>query len=138
MTENRRAEAAGERARSLRKRQTVSEGLLRAKQLCGLKFRRQHPIKSWIVDFACPEQMLIVEIDGGYHDNVVEDDLQRQEHLESAGWKVIRFSDKDVEEDAEMVARAIARELNLEHAFSPRKTTGSGISSIKATKKRGI
>jgi leucyl-tRNA synthetase len=48
--------------------------------------------------------MLVVEIDGGYHDNVVEDDLKRQEHLESIGWKVIRFSDKDVEEDAEAVA----------------------------------
>ena len=129
-----------ERARSLRKTQTVSEGLLwsvlRARQLCGLKFRRQHPIEPWIVDFACPEQMLVVEIDGGYHDNVVENDLKRQEHLESMGWKVIRFSDKDVEEDAEAVARAIARELNLEYEFSPRKATGSGMSSIKETKKR--
>ena len=87
MTENQPVETAGERARSLRKRQTVSEGLLwsllRAKQLCGLKFRRQHPIEPWIVDFACRERMLVVEIDGGYHDNVVENDLKRQEHLES-------------------------------------------------------
>ena len=140
MTEHQPNQEAGERARSLRKRQTVSEGLLwsvlRARQLCGLKFRRQHPIEPWIVDFACRERMLVVEIDGGYHDNVVDNDLKRQEHLQSMGWKVIRFRDKDVEEDAEAVARAIARELNLEYEFSPRKTTGSGMSSIKKTKKK--
>ena len=140
MTDNQPRQESGERARSLRKRQTVSEGLLwsvlRARQLCGLKFRRQHPIEPWIVDFACRERMLVVEIDGGYHDNIVENDLKRQEHLQSMGWKVIRFRDKDVEEDAEAVARAIARELNLEYEFSPRKATGSGMSSIKETKKR--
>ena len=80
--------------------------------------------------------MLVVEIDGGYHDNVVENDLQRQEHLASMGWKVIRFSDKDVEEDAEAVARAIARELNLEYEFSPRKATGSGMRRSNITKNR--
>src|SRR5262245_8909613 len=96
------------RARSLRKTQTISEGLLwsvlRAKQLCGLRFRRQHPIEPWIVDIACPQRMLVVEIDGSYHDNIVEEDLQRQKHLEALGWKVIRFTDKEVEEDSEAVA----------------------------------
>src|SRR6056297_2221334 len=91
------------RARALRKTQTRSEGLLwsvlRAKQLCGLKFRRQYPIETWIVDFACPEKMLIVEVDGGYHDHVTEADLKRQQKLEALGWKVIRFSDAEVEED---------------------------------------
>jgi len=139
MTDKQAKREAGERARSLRKTETVSEGLLwsvlRARQLCSLKFRRQHPIDPWIVDFACPEQMLVVEIDGGYHDNVVEDDLKRQRHLESMGWKVLRFSDKDVEEEAEAVAHAIARELDLEYKFSPRKATGSGMRSIDATKK---
>ena len=52
------------------------------------------------------------------------------------GWKVIRFSDKDVEEDAEAVARAIATELNLEYEFSPRKAAGSGIRSISASEKK--
>ena len=130
----------GERARSLRKTQTVSEGLLwsvlRARQLCGLKFRRQHPIEPWIVDFACPEKMLVVEIDGGYHDYMVENDLKRQEHLVSMGWKVIRFTDKDVEEDADAVARAIARDLDLEYEFSPRQATGSGMHSSNITKNK--
>ena len=80
--------------------------------------------------------MLVVEIDGGYHDDVVEHDLKRQEHLESMGWKVLRFTDKDVEEDVEAIARTIARELNLEYEFSPRKATGSGMKSINDTKQR--
>jgi 5-methyltetrahydrofolate--homocysteine methyltransferase len=80
--------------------------------------------------------MLVVEIDGGYHDHVVEKDSKRQQHLESMGWKVIRFRDKDVEKDTEAVARAIAKELNLEYEFSPRKATGSGMMSIHATRKR--
>jgi very-short-patch-repair endonuclease len=140
MKENEPNRESDERARSLRTTHTVSEGLLwsvlRARQLRGLKFRRQHPIEPWIVDFACPQQMLVVEVDGGYHDNVAENDLKRQEHLESRGWKVIRFSDRDVEVDAEAVARAIARELNLEYEFRPRKATGSGMRHINTRPKR--
>ena len=44
-------------------------------QLCGLKFRRQHSIEPWVVDFVCPAQKLVVEIDGGYNDNIVEYDF---------------------------------------------------------------
>jgi leucyl-tRNA synthetase len=120
-----------EQARSLRQSQTKSEGLLwsllRAKQVCQLKFRRQYPIESWIVDFACPKEMLIIEIDGGYHDHTVDADLRRQRALESLGWKILRFSDKQVEEDAEAVALAIARELNIPYTFHRRKATGSGM-----------
>jgi very-short-patch-repair endonuclease len=60
---------------------------------------------------------VVVEIDGGYHDNVVEKDLKRQRRLESMWWKVIRFNDKDVEVDVEAVARAIARVLNLVEGY---------------------
>ena len=131
MTENQPHSGVSTRTRSLRTSQSTSEGLLwsvlRAKQLCGLKFRRQHPIEPWIVDFACPQKMLVVEVDGGYHDNVVEDSL---------GWKVIRFTEKEVEDDAEAVARSIARELNLRYEFIPRAATGSGMKNINAPKKR--
>ena len=140
MTEDQTNPDNATRARSLRKTQTISEGLLwsvlRGKQLCGLKFRRQHPIESWIVDFACPQKMLVVEIDGNYHDNVVEADLKRQKKLEDLGWKVIRFTDKEVEEDSEAVARAITRELNLPYEFRPRKAKGSGMKNINAPKRR--
>ncbi|WP_417731158.1 endonuclease domain-containing protein [Rosistilla oblonga] len=128
------------RARALRQTQTASEGLLwsvlRAKQLCGLKFRRQHPIHPWIVDFACPQMMLVVEIDGGYHDSVLSDDLKRQKHIESLGWQVLRFTDKQVEEDAEAIARAITYELGLPYKFKPRKAIGSGMKSVKRSTER--
>ncbi len=140
MSENQPPSEVTTRARSLRTSQTTSEGLLwsvlRAKQLCGLKFRRQHPIGPWIVDFACPPKMLVVEVDGGYHNDAVEDDLKRQKHLEALGWKVIRFTDKEVEEDAEAVALSIARALNLPYEFVPRTATGSGMKSVNAPQKR--
>jgi adenine-specific DNA-methyltransferase len=60
------------KARALREAQTQAESLLwnvlRARRLCGLKFRRQFPIAPFIVDFACVARKLVVEIDGGYHD----------------------------------------------------------------------
>ncbi|QDV55150.1 endonuclease domain-containing protein [Rosistilla oblonga] len=130
------------RARSLRQTQTVSEGVLwsvlRAKQLCGLKFRRQHLIGPWIVDFACPQKMLVVEVDGVYHDGVVDEDLRRQQHLRSLGWQTIRFTDKEVEEDAEAVARAIACKLNLPYEFKNRKATGAGMKSVNHPKQRRL
>ena len=105
------------RARNRRQAKTKSEGLLwsvlRAKQLCGLKFRRERPIGPFIVDFACVSRKLVVEIDGGYHDETVERDRTRQELIERAGWEVIRFTDKEVEGDAEAVARAIAKHIGI-------------------------
>lgn len=105
------------RARSLRKSQTESEGLLwsllRSKQLCGLKFRRQHPIGPYFADFACPSHHVVVELDGEFHDHIQEDDLRRQRILESQRWKVVRFANDDVVKDAEAVARSIAKQLGL-------------------------
>ena len=96
-------------ARERRKQATVSEGLLwsilRARQLCNLKFRREHPICGFIADFACEEQKLVVEIDGGYHDQTAEKDLARENALRELGWNVARFSD----EDAEAVGRSCNR-----------------------------
>ncbi|MEZ6062453.1 MAG: endonuclease domain-containing protein [Planctomycetaceae bacterium] len=126
--------------RRRRQNQTRSEGLLwsvlRARQVCGLKFRREHSIENWIVDFACVAKMLIVEIDGGYHDATAESDLQRQRKLELLGWTVLRFSDKDVEHNAEAVAFAIARELGLEYEFKDRVKTGSGMKTRRAPSPR--
>ncbi|MGZ0168772.1 MAG: endonuclease domain-containing protein [Planctomycetales bacterium] len=127
------------RAQSLRDTQTKSEGLLwsilRAKQLCGLKFRRQYPIGPWIADFACQSQMVVVEIDGGYHDVTSEEDLRREKHIRQLGWDIVRFTDKDVEEDAEAVARAIAQRLRLPYEFQKRNATGAGMNSVNAAKK---
>jgi very-short-patch-repair endonuclease len=113
-----------EHARDLRKRQTKAESLLwytlRGRRLCGLKFRRQYPIKPYIADFACVARNLIVEIDGGYHDDMYQDDVARQHKIESEGWVVIRFSNEDVLDDVEAVAIAIARRLELEPEFRGR------------------
>ena len=126
-------------ARSLRENQTKSEGLLwsilRARQLCGLKFRRQHPIGPWVTDFACPEKMLVIEIDGGYHDETSDEDIRRQENIQDLGWTVLRFTDKEVEQDAEALVRAIAKELNLPYEIKKRRATGSGIMNVKGRKK---
>ena len=112
-------------ARDLRARQTKAESLLwyvlRGRRLCDLKFRRQFPIVPFIVDFACLEKNLIVEIDGGYHDCIYEKDTSRQEKIEAKGWDVIRFSNEDVLGDVEAVAIAIARRLGLEPEFRKRR-----------------
>ena len=100
--------------------------------MCGLKFRREHPIGPFIVDFACVAKKLVVEIDGGYHDQTVETDLSRQEFIKREGWNVIRFTDKDVEGDAEAAARAIAKHIGVEYEFVRRKGGGSGQKSIHA------
>ena len=125
-------------ARERRQNKTVSEGLLwsvlRARQLCGLKFRREHSIGPYITDFACLSHHVVVEVDGGCHDLTIESDLQRQAYLKSEGWKVIRFNDKDVEEDTEAVARAIAKEVGLEYRFERRGGRGSGMDSVYAKK----
>jgi very-short-patch-repair endonuclease len=68
--------------------------LLRAGRIDGLKFRRQHPVGPYIVDFACDLLRLVIEIDGGIHtrDDVTLDDHYRQVEIESLGWTVMRFS----------------------------------------------
>ncbi len=70
---------------------------LRGKQL-GCKFRRQHGIGKFIVDFYCPELKLIVEIDGDIHgfDKQIKKDGERQKFLESLNFKVKRYSNNDV------------------------------------------
>ncbi|MBN1851146.1 MAG: endonuclease domain-containing protein, partial [Pirellulales bacterium] len=109
--------------RELRKRSTEAESLmwylLRAHRLEGLKFRRQHSIGPFIVDFACVEKRVIVELDGEYHDQIFHKDQHRQRWLEREGWQVIRFSNDEVLEDVEAVAIAIQRHLSLDSP-SPR------------------
>ena len=129
-----------QRARSLRRQQTQSEQLLwnvlRSKQLCNLKFRKQHPIPPFYADFACAGKKLVVEIDGDYHDHVGEEDLSREAFLRGLGWDVIRFSDKEVMENVEAVARGIAKHLGLEYEFRKRMGTGSGMDNVKSLCKR--
>ena len=121
------------RARKLRRTQTKSESLLwnvlRAKQMCNLKFRRQHPIGPFFADFACVAKKLVIEIDGGYHDLVAESDMSRQAFLENEGWNVIRFADEDIVHDVDVVVQAIAAQLGLRYEYKNRSQAGSGMNA---------
>ena len=81
-------------ARHLRRNLTDAERLvwhhLRNRALAGAKFRRQHPIGPYIVDFACIEAHVIVELDGGQHGREAPD-RYRTAALEARGWRVLRF-----------------------------------------------
>ena len=101
-----------ERARELRRDMTPAErvlwGRLRNRQLEGLKFRRQHPLGRFIVDFCCAQHRLIVEVDGGVHRNQREYDEARTQVLQAHGYRVLRFSNEAVLGDVEAVLGVIA------------------------------
>ncbi len=128
-----RSTSTTKRARNLRADATPAETavwqLLRGSQLCGLKFRRQHPIGPFIADFACVSEKLVVELDGGYHEQTLEKDNSRQAYLECSGWRVLRFSNADALESTEGIGRVIAAELRMEYEIQLRKCTDSGMSA---------
>ena len=75
------------KAKQLRNRMTLSEQILweklKNKQICGVRYRRQHPFETFIVDFYCSKLQLVVEIDGKIHDERVEYDLERTHELQN-------------------------------------------------------
>src|SRR5690554_1406027 len=79
--------------------------LLRKRQVDGRRFRRQHGIGPFIVDFYCPEERLIIEVDGSIHDDLLhsEYDMDRQKYLEASGFKVLRFPNDAVVNAADQV-----------------------------------
>jgi very-short-patch-repair endonuclease len=89
-------------ARSLRRRQTDAESLiwyhLRGRRFMDLRFRRQHPIGPYFADFACLDLQLVIELDGGQHNDPdgLERDARRTSFLRSRGFVVLRFWDNDV------------------------------------------
>ena len=106
-----------ERARSLRTA-SVSRAekflwkkILSRKQL-GVGFKRQRPIGNYIVDFFSAEIKMIVEIDGSSHMNTSEYDSVRQSWLEAEGYKVIRFSEKEVLNDYEFVEKQLVHAVH--------------------------
>jgi very-short-patch-repair endonuclease len=105
-----------QRAKELREAASLPERLLwnaltELKKETGLKFRRQHPLHPYIVDFACIKQRLIIEIDGASHDARLAYDAKRETDLQNAGWKIIRFSNDAVLENLEGVVLAILNEV---------------------------
>ena len=100
-----------EQARQMRKEPTLAEALLwqrlRKRQLGGLRFRRQHIIRTFIVDFYCPEARLVVEIDGPVHREQVEYDEERDELLREFNYQVLRFQNEEVISDTDLVIACI-------------------------------
>jgi very-short-patch-repair endonuclease len=98
------------RAIELRKEPTPAERKLwsriRNDQL-GVNFRRQHAIGSFIPDFVCIEKKLIIELDGGQHLEQQEYDEERTSYLESQGYTVLRFWNKDVLKNIDGVILAL-------------------------------
>jgi len=83
---------------NMTKAEIVLWSKLKGKQLNGLKFRRQHGINNYVVDFYCPELKLAIEIDGDVHayDSRIAYDKQRQKDIEALGIKVLRYANTDV------------------------------------------
>lgn len=100
-------------ARRMRSTMTEAElklwNELRAHRLMGLGFRRQMPIGGYIVDFACPEHKLVVEVDGSQHPEDQAYDSASTTYLEQQGWKVVRFWNDDVLHDIDNVCTHILR-----------------------------
>lgn len=102
-------------ARKMRKNLTDAERKLwkhlRLRGVGGHKFRRQQIIGKYIVDFACMEKKLIVEVDGGQHGENVAYDSERTAWLEAQGFRVVRFWNNEVLENVEIVSDSILRVL---------------------------
>jgi very-short-patch-repair endonuclease len=110
-------------ARALRLQSTDAErrlwSHLRRKQIEGVRFRRQFPLGRYIVDFACFDARLIVEVDGGQHAAQQEADQKRQQWLATQGYKVIRFWNNDVLANTEAVVGEIQRAVIGRRAHPP-------------------
>jgi adenine-specific DNA-methyltransferase len=79
----------------------------------GTHFRRQAPIGPYVVDFFCPAQHLIIELDGGHHndDQIAKRDIERQSWLEREGYRVVRFWNSEITGDLTAVLERIYVEL---------------------------
>ncbi|MBQ8458640.1 endonuclease domain-containing protein [bacterium] len=98
-----------EKSRYLRKNMTIQErklwNIIRNRQFFNYRFRRQFPIGSYIVDFVCREKKIIIEIDGGQHNekNNINYDIKRSEYLALEGFKVVRFWNNDIDNNIDGV-----------------------------------
>ena len=79
---------------------------LRNRQMAGAKFRRQQPLKGYILDFVCFEEKIIIEVDGSQHAESGRDDL-RDAIFRADGFRILRFWNEEVEQGLDFVCRAI-------------------------------
>jgi len=111
-------------AKKLRSGQTKVEKILwtelRNRQVYGIKFRRQQPIGTYIVDFVSFEEKIIIELDGGFHRKKTNkiNDKQRTNWLEREGFIVLRFWNKDITRDLVGIFYAIHKAIKHPHSSS--------------------
>lgn len=109
-----KAETSKEKRRALRRRSTEAERLLwqavRNRQLLGYKFRRQHSVGPYVLDFYCPELKLAIEVDGISHDTpeAREYDKTRQAIIETYGIRFLRIRDEEVKANPNRALETIA------------------------------
>jgi very-short-patch-repair endonuclease len=106
-----------ERAKMLRKNMTQAEKIfwnkiLKTKVNFPFRFLRQRPIDNYIVDFYCPALKLIIEIDGGIHEQQGEYDEERTNILEAYGLTVIRYKNNDIINNTEMIKEHLSQILS--------------------------
>jgi len=103
--------AVQQAATLLREEMTPAEARLweelRGKRLAGLRFRAQHPVGRFILDFYCPSCKLAIELDGSVHDGQGEQDAARTELLAAYGYRVLRFRNDEVMTEMAGVLRRI-------------------------------
>ena len=104
-------------ARDLRQKHSDAEhfmwALLRSRRFCGMKFRRQHPVTPYVLDFYCDAAKLAIELDGGQHntDAARRHDSRRTEFLKTQGIAILRFWNHEVFQDTDDVLEAIHNAL---------------------------
>ncbi len=105
---------AKENRKNLTEEEDIMWQELRNRNVAGYKFRRQHPIAGYIPDFVCLEKKLIVEIDGGYHDEVEQKkyDAAREIWLNENGFTLLRFTNYEVNNTLQTVLKEIEETLN--------------------------
>ncbi|TXD82544.1 leucine--tRNA ligase [Subsaximicrobium wynnwilliamsii] len=113
-----------ERAKEMRANPTQAEAALweclRSKKI-EAKFRQQHLIGDFIVDFVCLDKGLIIEVDGKIHENQIEEDQKRTERLENDFYKVVRFSNEEVLGNTDAVLKTIIAELEQLESVKDKK-----------------
>jgi very-short-patch-repair endonuclease len=88
---------------------------LRDRRLLGSKFRRQHPIGKYVVDFCCLEKKAVIELDGGQHARQNANDFSRTRDIEKEGFQVVRFWNNQITENPQGVLERIAFVLKSPH-----------------------
>jgi very-short-patch-repair endonuclease len=99
---------------------------IRGKQIQEHRFRRQYLIGPYIADFACIDRKLVLELDGGQHQEQIEYDKRRTEFLQSQGWRVLRFWNNDVLNNLDGVLASIVEALSAAPPSQPSPLQGEG------------